>query len=286
VPALLLLLPVGGCGASGPSPDAIAALGDEEIAYTELAGFVETQTDSSPAALEAAVLSSLLDQYLDERILVRLAVDRGVMAPGEEPSALDPRSALTALLGDDPVPQPTEEELRTRYEERRRAYELPARVRLRQILVEDRETAEDAAAELTAGADFSEVARRYSVDPSASTGGVQGELSRADLPEEFAEIIFGLEPGETSDVVEADYGFHIFLVTERLPERTLPFEEASATLRARLWEERADARLAQLVADARNRYTVRVYEQNLPFDYRGTYPTAPTAGGSEDGPAE
>ncbi|MGD2115894.1 MAG: hypothetical protein PVG07_12615, partial [Acidobacteriota bacterium] len=52
VPALLLLLPVGGCGASGPSPDAIAALGDEEIAYTELAGFVETQTDSSPAALE------------------------------------------------------------------------------------------------------------------------------------------------------------------------------------------------------------------------------------------
>jgi parvulin-like peptidyl-prolyl isomerase len=124
------------------------------------------------------------------------------------------------------------------------------------------------------------------VDPSASIGGVQGELSRADMPEEFAETIFGLEPGRPSDIVEADYGFHIFMVTERLPERIVPFEEASQRLRSRLWEERADARLSELVADARNRYTVRVYEQNLPFDYRGTYPTAPTGDDSEDGSAE
>lgn len=272
------------CAEDGPSADAIAMLGPDEVSYEAFAAFVESQTDSSPAALESAVLSSLLDQYLDERLLVRMAEDRGLPGVGkgldsgaaegssDGPSASGHRQALAALLAADPVSQPSEEELRAVYEAEVASHELPARVLLSQILVEDRSTAEEVAAELAAGADFAAMARRYSVDPSAPYGGSQGALSRADLPEEFAEIIFALEPGQVSDIVEAEYGFHIFLVTERLPERTVPFEEAAEELRARLWDERADERLAELVEDARNRYTVRVYDENLPFDYRGAYP--------------
>ncbi len=270
------------CGGPSPSPDAVATVGSEEISYAELAAFVEAQTDSTPAALEGAVLSSLLDQLLDERVLVQMARERGLLGEeGSDPSELDARDALTALLADDPLDRPSEEALRARYRERKEVYELPERVRLRQILVEDRAIAEKVLEELRSGADFGEVARRHSVDPSAPFGGVQGELAREDLPEELVETIFDLEPGEVSDVVEADYGFHIFMVTERLPARTVPFEEAAPALRSRLWEERADARLGELVATARNRYTVRVYEQKLPFDYRGTYPTAPAADDAE-----
>lgn len=281
--ALLALLG-GACGKEGPSPDAIATLGSDEVVYPAFAAFVESQTDISPAALESAVLSSLLDQYLDERLLVRMAEDRGLPGvgqgldsgakegSGDGPSASGHRDALAALLAADPISQPTEEELRALYESEIGEHELPARVLLSQILVEDRETANEAAAKLAGGADFAAMARRYSVDPSAPYGGSQGALSRADLPEELVDIIFDLEPGEVSDIVEAEYGFHIFMVTERLPERTVPFEEAAAELRDRLWDERADARLAELVEDARNRYTVRVYDENLPFDYRGTYP--------------
>jgi len=272
------------CGKEGPSADAVAMLGSDEVSYQAFAAFVESQTDSSPAALESAVLSSLLDQYLDERLLVRMAEDRGLPGvgrgldsgaaegSGDGPSASGHRQALAALLAADPVSQPTEEELRALYESEVEEHQVPARVNLSQILVEDRSTAEEVAARLAEGTDFAAMARRYSVDPSAPYGGSQGALSRADLPEELVDIIFALEPGEVSDIVEAEYGFHIFMVTERLPERTVPFEEAAAELRARLWDERADARLAELVEDARNRYTVRVYDENLPFDYRGTYP--------------
>ena len=264
------------CGGPSPSADAVAPVGSEEITYAELAAYGEAQTDSTPAALEGAVLSSLLDQLLDERVLVQMARERGLLGGREgDPGELDARDALTALLADDPLGRPSEEALRARYRERREVYELPERVRLRQILVEDRATAETVLEELRSGAEFGEVARRHSVDPSAPFGGVQGELAREDLPEELVETIFGLAPGEVSDVVEADYGFHIFMVTERLPARTVPFDEAAPALRSRLWEERADARLEELVETARNRYTVRVYEEKLPFDYRGTYPTPP-----------
>jgi peptidyl-prolyl cis-trans isomerase C/foldase protein PrsA len=214
---------------------------------------------------------------------VRTAVDQGLVsqdAMGEDSDEhLDHRQALEALLDAAPAPEPTEAEMRERYRAEKARFTLPERVRLSQILVDERATAEKAAAALAEGTEFAEVARTYSIDPSAPYGGGQGELSRADLPEEFAAIIFRLQPGEVSDIVEADYGFHIFKVTERLPARTVPFEEAAPSLRARLREERAADHVSQLVTDARNRYTVRVYDDHLPFDYRGSYPTAPSGDG-------
>jgi len=280
---LLLAAAAVACGSDRPSPDTIASLGDTEVSYSAFAGFVQDQTDTSPASLEAPVLSSLLDQFLDERLLVRTAIDEGLVDKDvldEADDNVDHRQALKALLDAAPAPEPSEEEMRARYRKDRARYNLPERVRLRQILVEDRKTAEKAKAELAGGADFAEVAKRYSIDPSAPYGGAQGELARADLPEEFASIIFNLEPGQVSDIVGADYGYHIFLVTERLPARTVPFEEAAPALRARLREERAADHVTELVADARNRYTVRVYEDHLPFDYRGSYPTAPSTDGA------
>jgi parvulin-like peptidyl-prolyl isomerase len=144
-------------------------------------------------------------------------------------------------------------------------------VLLRQILVEARETAERVRAEIAAGEDFAAVARRVSRDPSAERGGLQGELSRQDLPSSFAEEIFGLEEGEVSAVVPADYGYHLFQVVARMPEEVIPVEAARGEIVRRLRRERADRWLAALVEEARARYTVEVYRRNLPFRYEGTY---------------
>lgn len=264
--ALVLAAALAGCGPGRPSADAVARVGGVEVTYAELARYVEAETDSPAAALEAPVLSRLLDQHLTELLLLRVAEERGLVEPGA-----GPREALSALLEAAPVAPPVRSEALARYRDRRSELALPDRVRLRQVLTEDRERAEAARAELEAGADFADVARRYSEDPSAPYGGTQGELAREDLPEEFAEVIFALEPGEVSRVVEADYGYHVFQVTERLPGRVLPFEEAEPALAARIREERARSWLEGLVKEARSRYAVRVYEKNLPFDYHGAY---------------
>lgn len=254
------------CGPRPASPDAVAVVGGEEVRYPELSEYVEAETESSVAALESEVLSHLLDQYLTERLLVRVAVDRGLVPPG-----VGHREALSALLDSAPDGEAERAELVARYQARSEGLALPERVQVAQILTETREEAEAALAELRAGADFAEVARRRSTDPSAPYGGSQGELAREDLPEELADVIFALRPGEVSEIVEADYGYHLFLVAERLPGRVVPFEEAAPSLAEGLREERLDAWLRGVVEEAQNRYIVKVYERNLPFDYRGAH---------------
>jgi peptidyl-prolyl cis-trans isomerase SurA len=67
------------------------------------------------------------------------------------------------------------------------------------------------------GADFAELARRYSEDPTAErTGGYLGIFHRGDMELEFDVAVFGLEENQVSGVVETRYGFHII---KRLPVR-------------------------------------------------------------------
>ena len=143
---------------------------------------------------------------------------------------------------------------------------------LRQILVDDRLVAERARRELAAGLPFDAVLRKVSVPDAAPAGGDQGILARDELPPAFAELIFRLEVGKVSDVVAADYGFHLFQVVERWPAETPELAQVEPEIRQRLRQESADARLEALFADAQSRYTVVVYDRNLPFNYRGSFP--------------
>lgn len=262
--AVILVL-VAAC-AEPPPPDAVARVGESWVSVGGFDVYLERTAGEDAGDLSSEVLSKLLDRYLEEEMLARLAVERGLAEPG------DPhRRAIDRLLSAEPPPEPSGEEIEGYYREHRDDYARAERVRLRQILVEDRETVERALEELRSGKDFGEVARRYSRDSTGETGGVQGELSRDELPPMFAETIFALEPGEVSDIVEAEYGFHLFQVMERLPAEVLPLELVEDEIRRRLRERSADRRLDRLVEEARNRYPVEVQIRNLPFDYRGSF---------------
>ena len=255
------------CGREAPpTADVAARIGAEEVRVADLEAYLRETGGESPAAFDEAVLSRLVDQFVDERLLVALAAERGLVAPGE-----GPRRAVDALLGTDPAPPPGEAEVSAFYASRAADFVRPERVRLRQILVDDRGTAERALAEIRAGAAFDAVAARLSRDPSSTRGGDQGELARQDLPAAFAETIFKLEPGQVSEVLAAGYGYHLFQVVERLPREVVPLAEAAPAIRDELRRRHDDERLAALVEEARSRYHVAVYERNLPFAYRGRY---------------
>ena len=104
---------------------------------------------------------------------------------------------------------------------------------------------------------------------AAVLGGDQGFLGREDLPPAFADTIFDLAVGEFSDIVTADYGFHIFQVTERRPAELVPVREAAAEIRDLLRRTESQEVRRRLVEEARDRYNTVVYASNLPFDYRG-----------------
>ena len=87
----------------------------------------------------------------------------------------------------------------------------------------------------------------------------------------FVQPVSALAPGETSAPIQASDGWHLFHVVERLPEQVRPLAEVAPEIAERLRRDRADALLAHRLADAQGRYDVKVYAQNLPFDYRGDY---------------
>lgn len=284
---VLVMAPATGCRHRQPPPasDVAAAVGGTEIRYEEFQLYLSHTLGDAETGAGSDVLSQLLDQYLEERLMLRLAVDRGLVPAGGAP-----RQAIDALLRQASGPPPSAAEIAEYYRRHRQDFARPERVRLRQILTEDRQTAERAQRAIQGGEDFAAVARRLSRDAAAAGGGYQGELARSDLPPALVDVIFGLRPGEVSRVMPADYGFHIFQVIERLPAAVAPLDAAGAEIAARLRRQRADRSRASLVQQARARYNARVYERNLPFEYEGSYgenhphrSTAASAASTPDG---
>jgi len=263
---LILLLAACG-GNSPPGPDVIARIDGEELRYSDFEAFMVTDLgESASVALASEVLSALFDRYLDEELMHREAVRQGLVEKGASR-----REASAALLADAVAEVASKGEIERFYEQNIDRYRLPEQVELRQILVADRTTAETALAEIEEGAEFVAVSSRYSSDPSAADGGHQGVLAREDLPKAFAGVVFGLEAGEVSPVVAADYGFHIFQVVSRRPGSLVSLEEAALDIDHELARRRGDRALEKVVADAQERYNLAVYERNLPFVYTGKY---------------
>ncbi len=70
------------------------------------------------------------------------------------------------------------------------------------------------------GADFAELAKKYSEDPgSAAKGGDLGFVKRGDLVKPFEEVAFNLKPGQVSGIVETQFGYHIIQLLERKGEK-------------------------------------------------------------------
>jgi foldase protein PrsA len=88
-------------------------------------------------------------------------------------------------------------------------------VRARDILFKDEESARDILLKIKSGEDFEELAKENSEDPStAYKGGDLGFFPKARLEKELEDVAFSLEPGQVSDLIKTDLGYHILKVEE------------------------------------------------------------------------
>jgi peptidyl-prolyl cis-trans isomerase D len=103
-----------------------------------------------------------------------------------------------------------------------------------------RAEAEDLLKQARGGADFAELAKKHSKDPgSASKGGDLGFFPRGGMVPAFEAVAFGLEPGQISDVVETQFGFHIIKVEEKKPGGPRPFDDVREQIQKELVAERS-----------------------------------------------
>jgi peptidyl-prolyl cis-trans isomerase D len=175
---------------------------------------------------------------------------------------------LETLARDVAVP---EEDLRRYYEENASRYTKAEERRASHILIAadrdrpaaERDKARERAKELLAQArarpdGFAALAREHSQDPgSAPRGGDLDFFARGAMVKSFEDAVFAMKPGEISDVVETDFGFHVIrLDALRGGDRT-PFDAVRAEIESEVRRQLAQRRYAE----AAEQFTNMVYEQ-------------------------
>ena len=87
------------------------------------------------------------------------------------------------------------------------------------------------------GADFAELAKKYSADGSAQQGGDLNFFTHGAMVPAFDQAAFALKPGQISDIVTTQFGYHIIKVTDRKPAATVPFEQVSERIKEYLVQD-------------------------------------------------
>jgi peptidyl-prolyl cis-trans isomerase C len=152
----------------------------------------------------------------------------------------------------------TEAEVEDFYREHRDEFDRPAQVRARQIVVASQEEGQRVLGRLRQGEPFDEVARQSSLSPDAEEGGDLGFFSRGEMPPEFDAIVFTQPVGRLSNLVQSEYGFHIFLVEERREALRLPLSAVSDEIRDKLLAEKEERAYQQWLQNLRGRATIEV----------------------------
>ncbi len=108
-------------------------------------------------------------------------------------------------------------------------------------------------------AKFAEIAKAISQDPgSAVNGGELGSFGRGMMVKPFDDAVFSLKAGEISSLVKSDFGYHIIKLTGIKASSPTPFDEVSAGVQARLRQQKAADRFAELA----DKFSNTVYEQS------------------------
>ncbi|HYR06757.1 MAG TPA: peptidylprolyl isomerase [Longimicrobium sp.] len=139
-------------------------------------------------------------------------------------------------------------------------------------------TATQVLTELGQGAEFEVLARRYGTDGTRERGGDLGWFRQGQMVREFDQVVFAMRPGQTSGIVETEFGFHVIKLEKvRGPERQARHilirpEITQANIDAA--RQRADSVAAAIRAGAQTQELAARYntpdalrfQQNVPVD--------------------
>ena len=166
--------------------------------------------------------------------------------------------------------QVSDDMLKLQYQANIQQYEVPNRVHAEHILFmtvgktdaevdEIKKKAEDVLKQAKKGGKFEDLAKKYSEDPGTKDkGGDLGWIVQKQTVPEFEKTAFSLNPGQISDLVKTQYGFHIIKAMEKETAHTKPFEEVKESLRAPLVLSQAD----KLASDAADQLSAAIRQSN------------------------
>lgn len=249
--ALVVALAAGAaasCGVARPADPPLLTLGDQVVRRSEFEAHLRKLESRGGEPLDAAVRGALLDPFIEERLLVLESRERGLVAAGAPEG--DEQAAVKKLLEDEVLSkvEVPESDVAVWYEAHAGELALPERRSVRQILVGTENEARDIRRRLEHDArEFDLLARSRSRGPEAARGGQMGTFAQGELPHELEAVVFALQPGAVSQVVQTPLGYHVLRVDAREPARPRSLDECRAEIRNQLLQRRSEASVRQFV---------------------------------------
>jgi peptidyl-prolyl cis-trans isomerase D len=138
------------------------------------------------------------------------------------------------------------------YNDNIQQFQTPEQVKASHILLETagkndadvKKRAEEILKQVKSGADFAELAKKVSEDKgSKANGGDLDYFGRGRMVPEFEQAAFAMQPGQISDLVKSQFGYHIIKVVDKKAGSTRPLEEVRAQIQQQLAMQTADQRI-------------------------------------------
>ena len=148
------------------------------------------------------------------------------------------------------IPPLTNEEVEKFYADNPDNFKTPERVEASHILItaaesdppeiraEKRLRLAGIQGQLAKGADFAELAKKNSDCPSKENGGQLGFFERGQMVKPFEDAAFAMKPGEVSDIVETQFGYHLIKTTNHEDAKVIPLEEAKPRITEYLLQQK------------------------------------------------
>ena len=202
-------------------------------------GRFETPEEFEDALRQQGITEEELRGRFREQITIRKLINREV------------RSRLTVSPA----------EVTAYYQIHQQEFITPLAVQVATLLIRPRDNqdfsrahaqAQDLHRQLEKGADFYELARRYSEGFNAKMGGRIGLLEKGRSLKEIDHVLFDLKVGQISPIIRTPAGFQIFLIESIRPARQAELGEAQKEIQARLLQEKGEGRYHEWITKLRS----------------------------------
>ena len=227
----------------------LATVGDTEITVGNLIAARASLPEQYAQMPVGVLFPGLLDQLVNQELLQQAydgEVPRSVAVTLENSQ----RSLMAAVsLSHHLENTITEDMLKQAYNDQYGdGYEPQEEYNAAHILVETEEEAKDIIEQYQAGTDFAKLARDNSTGPSAPNGGDLGWMTEGMTVQPFDEAMRALEPGEISEPVQSNFGWHVIKLMDTRKQAPA-FEDVADELRAQLQEQVTSEYIDELAAN-------------------------------------
>ena len=245
IAALLFVLPAASGCSKNSSSEAPASASDPVIArvngvdikQSDLA-LAEEDVGADVQAASPEAKREHLISYLADIIMVTQAADKKNLADNPDfkrrLAFLRSKLLMGYELQQEAKTALTDEALKQTYDEAVKSMSGQEEVRARHILVEGEDEAKAIIEQLKGGADFAKLAKEKSKDPGAAEGGDLGYFTKDQMVPEFADVAFKMYPGQLSNPVKTQFGWHVIKVEDKRIKQPPEFEKVKDQIEAYL----------------------------------------------------